>query len=240
MTEEEFYALPPEQQQALMKQMAQVQEMRIDYGAMDNPYGASPQRDMGAAPQAQRQQEQQMPQQQQQGGGGGGINPSQFMNSGAAAVPASGAGSALTATEAAAFTPAMAPASLATGEAAVPMMGEAIAGNVGAGSASAGAAGGSGAGSAAGLGAAAVPAAVVAAIVANEYFATEDGRRDSNVGQSMVDSVTGKNMGKDMNAWGDSIGGPVGKVMGGLGDIARFDKPLGQDPEDLLKFWEWF
>ena len=88
--------------------------------------------------------------------------------------------------------------------------------------------------------ASAAPAAIAAAVVANEYFATKDGRRSSNIGQSMWDGLTGKNMSKDLDYYGDKVGGPGGKLLNAASNVSRLDKPLGKDPEDLLKFWEWF
>jgi hypothetical protein len=94
MTEEEFYALPPERQMALMKQKQQSQAMNVDYGAMQSPYGASPQRSTPPPPQQAPQQEQAM-QIRSGGSGGGGMPPvgmiSQFTGGGGAAAGGEGA-----------------------------------------------------------------------------------------------------------------------------------------------------
>jgi hypothetical protein len=245
VTQEEFEQLPPEQQHALIKQMSQVQEMRLDYGAMKDPYGASSQGQTSSPPQQRRQEEEQMPQARPQQGGGGGMDGGQMLkianqlrNGGS--VPASGAGSALTATEAASFTPAMAPASLATGEAAIPMMGEAIAGNVGAGSTAAGAAGGTGAGSGGSAMMAAGPwAALAAGIVANEAWAKDSGRRPDDTGEHVKDMLSGKVLEYDLDALGDKMPGKTGELVeiaGEMGNPEGVIKNIGK----MLKPWEWF
>jgi len=239
MTEEELNALPPEQRAALMKQMQQVQAMRIGYGAMEDPYSQSPQRQTRQAPQRQRRQEQAMPQYQQQGGGGG-FNPSQFMSKGAAAVPASGAGSALTAAEASSFTPIMAPASLATGEAAVPMMGEAVAGNIGgsaAGTASSGAA--SGAASGGSAIASAGPAALAALIIANETWANKEGRRPEDFGDHAKDMLSGKVLEYDAKALGKKMPKPLAKLTEFHAEMGN-PKGIAKNVGKALKPWEWF
>ena len=141
--------------------------------------------------------------------------------------PASGAGSALTASEAATMAQASAQAASTPNSLAI-------------GGEASGTLGSTGSAASGGMGAMAVPAAMVAAIVGNEYFANEAGRRDSNVGQQAWDSITGRNMGKDMDYFGDKVGGPGGSILHTLGDLARWDEPLGMKPEELFKPWEWF
>jgi len=75
MTEEEFAQLSTEEKQALMRQMSQVKEMRVDYGSMENPYGQAPQQQRVNAPKRQNRQEPQMPQQRS----GSAVTPSQIM-----------------------------------------------------------------------------------------------------------------------------------------------------------------
>jgi hypothetical protein len=241
VTQEEFEQLPPEQQRALVKQMSQVQEMRIDYGAMENPYGASPQRQM-SAPQQQRQEEEPMPQARPQQQGGGGIDGGQMgkianqLRNNINAVPASGAGSALTATEAASFAPAMAPQSLAIGGAntAVPQVGTAIAGNVGSGAAGTAGSGGGG------MMAAAGPwAALAAGIIANESWAKDSGRRPDDTGEHVKDMLSGKVLEYDLDALGDKMPGKTGELVeiaGEMGNPEGVVKNIGK----MLKPWEWF
>ena len=235
MTEEEFYALPPERQAAMMKQMQQSKAMKVDYGAMQNPYGASPQRDTGPPPQ-QRQQQEQMPTQQQ--GGGMQMPPgmNQMMNQlgkKAAAVPASGAGSALTATEAAAFTPAYAPQSLAIGgSTANAGVGTAAAGNVGSAGAGTAAGGGGGGG---GMMAAAGPwAALAAAVVANETYQNKEGNRPEDFGDHAKAMLSGEVLEMDAEKYLSDV--PGAEFMASMGNPEGIIKNIGKS----LKPWDWF
>ena len=74
MTEEEFARLPPEQRAALMQQMSQAKEMRVDYGSMNNPYGQSSQPQNMNPPKRPNRQELRMPEQR-----GGPVTPIQIM-----------------------------------------------------------------------------------------------------------------------------------------------------------------
>lgn len=193
-------------------------------------------------PQQMQQQQQQAMQIRSGGSGGGGGVPgmNQMGNAlgkklGGSAVPASGAGSALTATEAASFTPIMAPASLATGEAAVPMMGEAIAGNVGAGSASAGAAGGSGAASGGGMMAAAGPwAALAALVIGNETYQNKQGNRPEDSGDYAKALLSGEVLEMDAEKYLSDV--PGAEFMASMGNPEGIAKNIGKS----LKPWEWF
>jgi hypothetical protein len=169
-------------------------------------------------------------QNQQQGYSG--MSPLQ-MRPTATAAPASGAGSGLTAAEAASFSPAMAPESLAIGGANAPVaqMGPAVAGNVG----------GSGGGAAAGGGgmAAAAPFGVAAAIIGNEMWAKKSGRRPNDNGEYAKQLLTGKVLENDANALGDKIGGPIGDFTKNMGEMGN-PEGIYSNFKKALQPWEWF
>jgi hypothetical protein len=113
------------------------------------------------------------------------------------------------------------------------------------GAAGAGAAGGGSAAS--GLGGAAVaaaPWAALAAVIAgNEVWANKEGRRPGDFGDQVVDGFTGKSLERDMDALGDKIGGPIGKMVetgGKLGNLENSYDAISDASKWLLKPWEWF
>jgi len=217
-----------EEKQMMMAMLMREQEAEaVDPGGNMIPLGAS-----GGAP-----MQYSSPQQQQQGGYSG-MSPMQLQGM-ASAAPASGAGSALTATEAASFVPAMAPESLAIGgSTANAGVGTAAAGNIGAGAG--GAAGGAGGAGAGGMMAAAGPwAALAAGIYLNESQARDKGRRDENMGSYATDLLSGAVLEQDAEILGDKIGGPLGQLTEFHGEMAHPEGIVKNIGKSLMP-WEWF
>jgi len=137
--------------------------------------------------------------------------------------PASGAGSALTASEAAT----MAQASAQT--ASVPN--SLLAGGEAAGTL--GSAGGGGASGGSMLASAGPWAALAAAAIINESNAYGTDRRADNTGEYIGDLLTGTVGAQDGKYHGDKIGGPLGSIMK---EGSRFTEKTMK----VLKPWEWF
>ena len=122
------------------------------------------------------------------------------------------------------------------------MGGGAGAGGGAAGGSAAGAGGAAGGGGGSSMLASAGPWAALAAVVAaNEYGAKDAGRRSDSKGHHLQQALTGEGMSKDMDYYGDKVGGPGGKALSLLGKTGS--------PKDLLKLmgksktwkpWEWF